>query len=136
MKQKYKTTEKRITEEVIREIIKIEKEQGLTAENLVNSAKNRKSPLYRFFEWDNEKAGNQWRLFQARMLINEVKIVVDNEVMYGYENVVIKTKEGTERRYKPVYEIMSNGLRNITINSEKARTFLKFRNSAITRIKK
>jgi len=85
-KMEYKITEK-FTPEVIDEIIEIQKEKGLTAETILDEAKKKSSPLHNFFDWDNTTAGEKWRLQQARILINEVKIIVNSKEMYAFENV-------------------------------------------------
>jgi hypothetical protein len=109
----YKTTGK-FTPEVIEEIIAIQKEQGLTAETLLDEAKKKSSPLHEFFDWDDSSAGEKWRLQQARVLINEVKIIVDSKEMYAFENVRVVVseakqdiKEESTREYKPIVEILS-----------------------------
>jgi hypothetical protein len=52
----------------------------LAAEKVVADAKDAKSPLHAYFDWDDSIAGHQWRLHQARELIRSVKIeVVHNE---------------------------------------------------------
>ena len=111
---KYKITGK-LTQDCIDTILKVEESKGLTAENLLETAKNPKSPLHEFFDWDDSEAANKWRLAQARILINEVKVIIENKEYYAFENVQIATtdnsggKESTEsiRVYKPVIEIMS-----------------------------
>lgn len=104
----YKET-KTLTSEVIGEIYAIEKEIGLTAENLLKQAKNKTSSLHDFFDWDNKTAGKQWRIQQARVLINEIKIIVDEKMYYAYENVRITSASGVASRvYKPKFEIISN----------------------------
>jgi len=50
----------------------------LTAENVVSVAKNEKNPLHPYFEWDNKKASQRWRLWQARFLI-KTAVVYDNQ---------------------------------------------------------
>jgi len=114
----YKTTNK-YNQEVIDEIVRVEKEIGLTAENLLEVAKNQDNPLHNFFEWNNSKAGEKWRVQQARMVINEVKIIVGNKEMYAFENVKINVIENdiseepqfslqSSRVYKPKVEVMTN----------------------------
>ena len=39
---------------------------------IVAEAQNWKSPLHKYFDWDNQEAAHRWRLFQARMLIRAV----------------------------------------------------------------
>lgn len=107
----YKNTDK-FTPEVISEILEVEKEKGLTAENLLDKAKNKNSPLHNFFDWDNSSAAEKWRIQQARIIINEVKIIVNSKEMYAFENVQVQvstnnTEQETKREYKPIVEILS-----------------------------
>jgi len=75
---------------------KIEKKYGeLTASSLLEYSKDPKSPLHSLFQWDNEKASHQWRIYQARLLINNVQITVLSDdkpkVISAYE--IIRTGE-------------------------------------------
>lgn len=114
-KIEYKVTD-RFNEDCINEILRIEKEKGLTAESLVEMAKDEDNPLHNFFEWEDSLAGEKWRLQQARVLINEVKVIIEEKEYYAFENVQIAVLEGgeqqvsknKERVYKPVIEIISN----------------------------
>jgi len=111
----YKNTEK-FTTEVIDEVIEVQKNYGLTAENLLKKASKKSSSLYEFFDWDNSSAGEKWRLTQARQLINEIKVIVNDKEIYAFENVNIsvedkvdtKTKTSSSREYVPIVEVMSN----------------------------
>jgi hypothetical protein len=109
----YKETEK-FNKEVIREILNVQKEKGLTAENILEKAKDKKNPLHELFEWNNSQAGESWRLHQARLLINEVKVIINQKERYAFENVrvVINSSKDDEqeikREYKPIVEILSN----------------------------
>lgn len=111
MKMVYKETD-RITKQVIEEVLQIEKEKGLTAENLLKEAEDKNSNLHNFFDWNNNKAGEKWRLHQARLLLNEIKVIVNGKEMYAFESVIVNTEdlseEEAERCYKPVDEILSN----------------------------
>ena len=116
-KIQYKNTEK-FTPEVIDEVLEVQKVYGLTAENILRKASKKSSSLYEFFDWDNSSAGEKWRLQQARGLINEIKIVVDDKELYAFEsvNVVIsdaeikndKNSKFGNREYKTIIEIMNN----------------------------
>jgi len=114
-KIQYKNTEK-FTPEVIDEVLEVQKIYGLTAESLLKKASKRSSSLYEFFDWDNSSAGDKWRLQQARLLINEIKIVVDDKEWYAFENVSISINDKdvspknkfSLREYKPIVEIMDN----------------------------
>lgn len=56
----------------------------------------------------------QHRLQQARVLINDIKVIVEDKEMFAFENVsVAVTENGLEqmqRMYKPVSEILTNKL--------------------------
>ena len=120
MKQKkiqYKNTEK-FTPEVISEVLEVKDNYGLTAENLLRKASKKSSSLYEFFDWDNSSAGEKWRLQQARSLINEIKIIVEDKEIYAFENVSVAVKESNtltsplskfgNREYKTIVEVMDN----------------------------
>ena len=50
---------------------------SLTAETVVKAAKSKRSPLHRFFEWDDSAAAKAHRKDQARHLIRSVTIKWD-----------------------------------------------------------
>lgn len=109
----YKNTQK-ITPELIEEIIHIDTTEGLTPENVVKRAHDKNNPLHNIFDWNNKTASHSWRLQQARVLINEIKIVIDTKEIYAYENVKINvnnetdTTETHKREYKGYTEIINN----------------------------
>jgi hypothetical protein len=47
----------------------------VTADAVVDAARNKNSPLHDEFEWDDSVAGHQYRLDQARSLIREVRYI-------------------------------------------------------------
>lgn len=51
---------------------------GLTAENVVGSARSKKSPLHDFFEWSDSVAAQEYRLEQARHLMRCVIVMYDD----------------------------------------------------------
>ncbi len=51
---------------------------GLTAENVVGSARARASPLHSFFEWKDSVAAQRYRLEQARHLMRCVVVLYDD----------------------------------------------------------
>jgi len=116
-KIQYKNTEK-FTPEVISEVLEVKDTYGLTAENILRKASKKSSLLYEFFDWDNSSAGEKWRLQQARGIINEIKIIVNNKELYAFENVNVIIKEAIisnnkkskfgNREYKTIVEIMDN----------------------------
>ena len=104
----YKITGK-ISEKVIQEILKVKEKQGLTAKAIVDQARKKTSPLHDLFEWDNEKASEMWRFQQARVLINEVKVIIEDNEYYAFENISVQVDDEMPRReYFERSEIMSN----------------------------
>jgi len=112
-KIQYKNTEK-FTPDVIDEVLEVQKKFGLTANNLLKRASKKSSSLYNFFDWDNTSAGDKWRLHQARMFINEIKVIVEDKEMYAFENVNVNVVDKnskdnfSSREYKPMVEIINN----------------------------
>jgi len=60
------------------EIVEVFKEiratGALTPERVRDHARNPKSPLHKYFEWNDQRASDQYRLWQARDLIASVRI--------------------------------------------------------------
>ena len=116
-KIQYKNTEK-FTPEVISEVLEVKENYGLTAENILRKASKKSSSLYEFFDWDNSSAGEKWRLQQARSLINEIKIIVEDTEIYAFENVNVAVQDADtknvspskfgSREYKTIVEVMNN----------------------------
>jgi hypothetical protein len=83
------------------ESIREENEGKLEPPQIVETAKNKKSPLHSQFEWNNSIAGEKWRLYQARLLVRAIiyeddsnkpnkvfiNIVTDGEQYYQNINV-------------------------------------------------
>jgi hypothetical protein len=64
-------------EKVIEELKAIEETWGeIKPEFVVESAKNKKSALHGYFQWDNEKAADSWRKQQASRLLGQIQLVV------------------------------------------------------------
>jgi hypothetical protein len=91
----------------------------ITPRQVVTYAEGHKrSELHKHFEWDNEKAGDLYRLQQARHIL--ACIVIEKEIstpkgdkeiiiMRGYENVEIENEDDTEdkRFYVPTEVALS-----------------------------
>lgn len=61
------------------EITRIANENGgLDAPLLVNEARPHDAPLHPCFEWNDKKAGEQYRVYQARKLIKSVEVVTED----------------------------------------------------------
>lgn len=60
------------------ELEKIQEETGsISADLVLENAKPKKSPLHPYFEWNNGKAAEMYRLEQARYLVRSVAIKID-----------------------------------------------------------
>ena len=114
MKKMEETMKQRQHKSILRdELMRIKESFGLTAENVVNQAKDKKSVLHDYFNWDDTDAAHRFRMVQARILINTVNIEIIEHKSGAkskvalFESIVIDNKSN-EREYKPVYEILGN----------------------------
>jgi hypothetical protein len=88
----------------------------LTPQILVDHAIG--SPVEDIFDWNNIKAGNSWRLEQARQIINHVLIVIQNgdeTVTRAFHSIIVDVVSiedpntlNKTRIYKPTIEILQN----------------------------
>lgn len=70
----------KIQAKIVGEILeKIEKRDNtITPEAVIEEAKPKKSPIHGCFNWDDAKAANEYRLWQARNLIRSVVIIKED----------------------------------------------------------
>lgn len=88
----------------------------LTPELVIANIKG--TELEKLLEWDNKKAAHNWRLQQARNLINHIEIINlpgGNIEVRAFHQVTIKIvsietsdKQMTLRVYKPIQDILEN----------------------------
>ena len=110
-KKKFKKV--RLYDKVVSVVRDIQKRGELTAETVLEEAQKTSSPLHSLFEWDNTKAAREWRLQQARVIINYVKVKVGEKIYSEYESVNVHVIDddgniSTKRVYKPYMEIRRN----------------------------
>jgi len=72
----------------------------VTPKLLVEAARAESSPMHTAFEWDDEKAGEQHRLWQARQIIRAVVVVNDDTGAESPRYVHVQT-EKREGQYLP-----------------------------------
>ncbi len=82
----------------------------LTADRVLDEAADAKSPLHKYFEWDDRKAAHQYRLEQARRLIRSIEVVIEDAkgkdvALKAYYNVA--DAEG-QRSYEPMEFVFSS----------------------------
>ncbi|KKM26319.1 hypothetical protein LCGC14_1585990 [marine sediment metagenome] len=94
---------------LINELSKIENKHGLiTPRTVVDEAINELSPLHRYFQWDESKAANEYRLWQARELIAKVRIIYEDKKLDAYYNVKIRIDGKLQQGYASITKIISD----------------------------
>lgn len=85
---------------VIVELQELEAAGELTNRSIVDRASDPASALHDHFEWDNDVASDKFRLVQATLLLNRIKIhVTDDEIVTLRPAFVsIRDEEGRRRR--------------------------------------
>lgn len=92
-------------EEVVAELNKINAE-AITPEQIVDAARDEKSILHQFFEWDDAVAAEKYRQNQAQQMLLKITYVTDDEDTRPkryYHNVTYSTGE-----YHPVQYIFEH----------------------------
>lgn len=76
---------------------------NFTPNDVVELARNGHSAMHKEFIWDDRKAGHEYRLHQARSLLQKVKIVIkvkdNNEITRAFHNVRVRVNKKVENRY-------------------------------------
>jgi hypothetical protein len=93
------------------ELRKIEDKTGrLTPDAVIAAAKHPKSLLHEYFEWDDSEAARQHRLYQARKLINgvRVEIEINEHTIHSIAYVRDPSVEGDEQGYRAVARLASD----------------------------
>ena len=79
-----------------------EKHGKLTPELVVDEAKDKNSPLYEYFDWNNKEAGQKWRIHQARLLICRVKIISETAKGQSTRLFIHNGENSNGRTYNPI----------------------------------
>jgi len=79
----------------------LEQNGEITPSALVAEARPETSPIHTAFEWDDVKAGDQYRLWQARQWIRRVEVIIEDrpERLIHVPNIQNAASEGF---YKPM----------------------------------
>ena len=59
------------------ELDRIARARPITADAVIEEARKRGSPLHGFFEWDDSRAAQEYRLDQARHLVRSITVTVE-----------------------------------------------------------
>ena len=77
--------------------------------HLLTEAKKKQSNLHKYFEWDDKKASNKWRMYQARHILgNIVEVVVINGVESKQRSFFNYTESKSEKYYVTLGEATGN----------------------------
>ena len=74
----------------------------ITSENVVELARNENSVIHNEFEWDDAIAGDKWRNQQARVLINNLVIEVEQPEIKEPVQVRVLYTTPDRHDYKPI----------------------------------
>lgn len=62
------------------ESIRLSHDGHLSTEDVVQEAEEKTSPLHKFFEWDNAKAGHHYRIHQAGVLVKAIEVKMEGPI--------------------------------------------------------
>lgn len=82
-----------------------------TPDEIVKSASKPESPLHRYYDWDDAIAACKWRKQQARLMVNAIVVVRDDDVeMPAFESVpvIVKNPDGTVITNGRIYQTTSS----------------------------
>ncbi len=83
--------------------LKMNKIDMVKPKEIVEDAKNPSTPYHHYFDWDNKTAGDEWRIHQARNLINsimQIEVIHEESQPVLIRSFVSVSDEG-ERGYVP-----------------------------------
>src|SRR5690606_20827102 len=88
-----------------------EKAGAITPHNVVDESRPSNAPLHPYFEWDDTVAAEQWRLEQARGLIQSVVVVFSEGPAVGRETrafVSLSRENSPTPAYYPIAVALSD----------------------------
>ena len=80
----------------------------ITATAVVEAARPKKAPLHPAFEWDDTKAAEEHRLWQARRIVRAVQVVDDETKDETPQYVHVRVADQDEGRYLPASVVVEN----------------------------
>ena len=112
-----------------KELEVIESERELTNDSVLDFAKkNKKSELYKCFEWNDTIAGEKYRLSQANKILQSISIVVSDtepeETTKAFVN--IKTQE-EKRIFKNIVSVIENDEEYLQLKEKAKRDFISYK---------
>ena len=80
----------------------------ITAQEVVAMAEKRDSPLHSYFQWDDARAGHRYRLWQARSLLANIKITVEDQPARQVRLMVSVPSDRRENGYQLLSHAIAN----------------------------
>jgi hypothetical protein len=95
------------TVRVIRKSLQeIKRETGvITSRSVLDYARDQKSPLHSFFDWDDRTAAEKFRIHQASEMIRHVCVYVERDGTQQPTRVYLNVIKNDVRQYVPVTQI-------------------------------
>ena len=98
---------RKLKDEVNAEMLRLYKlHDGLRPSEVVEAAAQKNSPLHGEYEWDNKKAGHEYRLIQARKAIRLVVIAIEPNKPERFVHIPasadVEENESSEGVYQPI----------------------------------
>ena len=93
--------------------LEIKQKHGeVTPDVVVREAKRATHPWHSRFTWDDEKAGHQWRLSEARHIISSITVEVKTQERVVIVPMAVRNplKESNEQGYSEVMDLMKDQL--------------------------
>lgn len=91
-------------------LYEMSKERGVTARDVVDAARSTNSPLHDYFEWNDQKAADEYRLWRARDMLGSIKVryIENDEVKEARAFQVTRAApyEGEARQYRS-FQVLS-----------------------------
>lgn len=80
----------------------------ISPKDVIDVARDEDHPLHNRFEWDDTIAGKRYRLMQARVIINSVRVEFMGEKREAFLSVVTKVEKVERRGYVSLPKVVSN----------------------------
>jgi hypothetical protein len=92
----------------------------ISPDKVVAFAKNKKTALHHSFQWDDRKAGDQYRLWQARQIIRVHVAVIKDDTKPVRAYVSLQQDRGAKGYRRTVDVLASDELREMMLDEAKA----------------
>jgi hypothetical protein len=88
--------------------IEAENDGVIQPKHVVEAARDESSPLHNVFEWDDTIASEKFRMMQARVLMNQVKVELIGRKVPAYINATINVQNVPQKGYVNSQRLISD----------------------------